>query len=418
MDLKDFTDLGNDIGRRVNDAVYNRNFDQLNRDIRNKVNQAFGGGNGSFDRLNGKLYHGEEPDMQQSGQPGGFDAGDFKLYQEEKRDLQTTSAVPVAAKIPGKVSGIIMMVTGYTLAGTFGFISFIMGLLGATMSTVGTVPSNVMGAIAGGMIPPFLAGVVLAIIGTKRYGLVKRFRKYLSAMQDRTFCAIRQLSGRIGKSQRFVAKDLSKMIDKGFFLEGHIDDQKTCFIGTDEMYAQYVQARDSAAEAARKPKEAEPDIQAQTYDDETDAQLNEIIREGESYIETIREANDAIYDPVISDKLYRMERVVKKIFAYVKENPEQMDQLRRFMSYYMPTTEKLVNAYRQMDEQSLQGENITKAKEEISQTLDTINEAYEKLYDSMYVDVAIDVSSDIAVLKTLFAQEGLTRDKMNGGNKG
>ena len=30
MDLKDFTDLGNDIGRRVNDAINNRNFDQLN----------------------------------------------------------------------------------------------------------------------------------------------------------------------------------------------------------------------------------------------------------------------------------------------------------------------------------------------------------------------------------------------------
>ena len=71
-----------------------------------------------------------------------------------------------------------------------------------------------------------------------------------------------------------------------------------------------------------------------------------------------------------------------------------------------------------MDEQSIQGENIAKAKEEISQTLDTINEAYEKLYDSMYVDVAMDVSSDIAVLKTLFAQEGLTRDKMNGGKEG
>ena len=83
----------------------------------------------------------------------------------------------------------------------------------------------------------------------------------------------------------------------------------------------------------------------------------------------------------------------------------------------MPTTEKLVNAYRELDEQTIQGENITKAKGEIARTLDTINEAYEKLYDSMYVDVAMDVSSDIAVLKTLFAQEGLAGDEINGGKK-
>ena len=60
---------------------------------------------------------------------------------------------------------------------------------------------------------------------------------------------------------------------------------------------------------------------------------------------------------------------------------------------------------------------MTKAKEEISQTQDTINEAYEKLYDSMYVDVAMDVSSDISVLKTIFAQEGLTKDELSGGKQ-
>ena len=145
--------------------------------------------------------------------------------------------------------------------------------------------------------------------------------------------------------------------------------------------------------------------------------MSQIIREGESYIQTIREANDAIYNKEISEKLYRMERIVKKIFEYVRENPEQADQLRRFTSYYMPTTEKLVNAYREMDEQLVQGENMKAAKREIAQTLDTINEAYEKLYDSMYAEVAMDVSSDIAVLKSLFAQEGLTNDEWNGGKK-
>lgn len=426
MDLKDFTDLGNDIGRRVNDAVYNRNFDQLNRDIRRKVEQAFGGGSGAegkFDRLNGKLYHGEDPDppWTRQAQEDYRGTDNFHLYKGPDSQMQPVAGVPVAPKLQGKVSGIIMMITGYTLAGTFGFVAFLMGLLGATMTTVGDVPASLMSAIAGGMLPPFLAGVILAVIGTKRYGLASRFKKYLTAMQGNSFCAIQDLAGRTGKSRRLVTKDLQNMIQKGYFLEGHIDDQKTCFIGTDEMYEQYIQARDSAARSAGASMQ---ERQGQSKQDgpvqgesPADAQLRQIIGEGKSYIETIRDANDAIYDPVISEKLYRMERIVTKIFAYVRQNPDQIDQLRKFMSYYMPTTEKLVNAYRQMDEQSIQGENIAKAKEEISQTLDTINEAYEKLYDSMYVDVAMDVSSDIAVLKTLFAQEGLTKDKMNGGKE-
>lgn len=407
MDLKDFTDLGNDIGRRVNDAIYHMNFEQLNRDIRNKVDQAFGG-TGEFGGINGKLYHGEDS-------ANSFRPADFKLYREKEADVRASAGVPVISRVPGKASGLVMMIAGYAMAGLFGISAVVMGALSLTMTSVGTIPAGIFGAAACGTAVPALAGIALAVLGTKRHGLVKRFRSYLSVLKGDKFCEIKKLAARTGKSARFTANDLENMIARGFFPEGHLDDHKTCFIGTNDMYAQYEQARDSAAERAKsaeKPREHTPEEQSGGTGD-----LDQIIREGESYIKTIREANDAIYNQEISEKLYRMETIVRKIFDYVRENPDQADQLRRFMSYYMPTTEKLVNAYRQMDEQLIQGETMTKAKEEIAQTLDTINEAYEKLYDSMYVDVAMDVSSDIAVLKTLFAQEGLTGNEWNGGKK-
>ena len=48
------------------------------------------------------------------------------------------------------------------------------------------------------------------------------------------------------------------------------------------------------------------------------------------------------------------------------------------------------------------------SKKEIEATLDTLNNAFEKLLDSIFKDTALDVSSDISVLQTLLAQEGLT----------
>ena len=78
------------------------------------------------------------------------------------------------------------------------------------------------------------------------------------------------------------------------------------------------------------------------------------------------------------------------------------------MDYYLPTTMKLLNAYEELDKQDMQGENIKTAKQEIENTLDTINIAFENLLDSFYKETAWDVSSDISVLKTMFAQEGLT----------
>ena len=99
------------------------------------------------------------------------------------------------------------------------------------------------------------------------------------------------------------------------------------------------------------------------------------------------------------------------------DHPEQLSQLRRFIDYYMPTTDKLVTAYKEFDTQPIQGDNIKAAKQEIAKALDTINDAYEKLYDSMYAEAAMDVASDISVLQTLLAQEGLTKDEFNHGRK-
>lgn len=425
MDLKGFTDLGGDIGKRVSDAVNTGDYSRLNQDIRRKIEQAFTG-NIYDNGLDGKLY--KEPNVNQArpgqqtaaGPNAGFDRwtpGQGQPYgqpgyvpPQNMTGQYRRGVVPVTSKPPKKGGPIAMMICGYIIAAVFGIIFISMGIMSITAAVISDgVSAAILGGTGALMLPFTAGGLVLGIAGTKKYGTAKRFRAYCNALEDDSFCPIEKMAASIHKDQKFTVKDLQKMIDKRYFPEGHIDEQKTCFIGTEQTYQQYLQAKESAARA-RAAAEAE----AQGFR-AMPTELRQVIEEGNAYIKTIREANDAIIDEVISNKLYRMEIVVKKIFEYVRENPEQVDQLRRFMSYYMPTTEKLVKAYQQLDEESIQGKNVTKAMEEIAQTLDTINDAYEQLYDSMYVDVAMDVSSDISVLKTMFAQEGLTKDELSGG---
>lgn len=80
----------------------------------------------------------------------------------------------------------------------------------------------------------------------------------------------------------------------------------------------------------------------------------------------------------------------------------------------MPTTWKLLDSYRNFDREPIQSENIRKTKKEIEQTLDTINEAFEKLLNDLFQTTAWDISSDISVLEAMLAQEGLTGKGMNG----
>ena len=54
-----------------------------------------------------------------------------------------------------------------------------------------------------------------------------------------------KLASGTGKSEEYVVKDLKKMLALGIFPEGHLDEQKTCFMLNDVVYKQYLEAENS-----------------------------------------------------------------------------------------------------------------------------------------------------------------------------
>lgn len=227
----------------------------------------------------------------------------------------------------------------------------------------------------------------------------RRYLQYRLAIGDRRVCAVSVLASAVKKSPKFVLRDIKSMIKSGLFPQGHLDDEETCLILTDEAYSQY-----RVGQANRKKRELEQ-AKIQENPDGIDA----VIAEGRGWIQKIREANDALPGQEISDKLSQLETVTGKIFTCVEKHPEKLPEIRRFMNYYLPTTVKLVGSYREFENQPVQGENIQTAKKEILDILDTVNRAFASLLDSLFQNDAIDISADISVLKTMLAQEGLTQ---------
>ncbi|MFR3072426.1 MAG: 5-bromo-4-chloroindolyl phosphate hydrolysis family protein, partial [Paeniclostridium sp.] len=87
-----------------------------------------------------------------------------------------------------------------------------------------------------------------------------------------------------------------------------------------------------------------------------------------------------------------------------------IQEVNKFINHYLPITIKLINSYKDMNNQLVQGENIENAKIEIEKSIDLINSAFENLLDDLFEDVVLDISTDISVLKTLFKQEGLAEN--------
>lgn len=387
MPVNDWNNLGRDVKDIVQHAINSGDFSALNRDLGATLDSALGNVAQSMKRA-GNAYSNKY-----SYRPfGGYRSPSQKERMKEAREefalfVNTNGA---------KALGLLFTTLGIALTIMFGVTAGILGILSLFIGSIAAKIGTVMMIF----LPAMALSAIMGICGNRLRKKIKRFRSYVKTLNGKPYANVKDLAKSVRKSEKFVRKDLKKMIDKRMFLEGHLDKKGVCFMATDDAYEQYLETErnmeERKAEEARRPK-------TQLSED-----VQKVIEEGNRYIEEIRRSNDAIPGVEISNKMYHLENVIRRIFQRVEKHPELINDLHKFMDYYLPTTMKLLNAYEELDKQDMQGENIKTAKLEIENTLDTINVAFENLLDSFYKETAWDVSSDISVLKTMFVQEGLT----------
>ena len=419
MNNRDNLNLGDEIKNIVQNALNNKDFNRLNQDIGNVVKDALDEARRSIDWKSNNHKNRNNKSW------------DNKIYNQNKhedesqtlRDLQAKTSTKNNSRLSirrskyivpvGQVAGITLTVLGTIGSAAFGIALFVLTVLGFTIGTL-------FHTISIFLLPLFIFSVFVLISGNSIRKRLKRFQKYTLLMKDRDYCQINELSSLTGLSNNYIQKDLQKMIKLGMFPEGSIDDKKTTFILTNECYRQYLELKKNMEirnlEKLEELKDKTTHKDINSKDDGLNPEIRKSIDEGREFILEIRQANIDIPGVEISRKLDRLEVVVGKIFDYVEIHPEKFTQIKKFTEYFLPTTFKLVNAYKKLDYQSIQGENISNAKKEIEGTMDTINFAFENLLDDLFQDMSMDISTDISVLETMFAQEGLTENTMRSRN--
>lgn len=428
---RNLDDLGNTIEAIIDRAVSSQDFQQMNQAIRQALNTAVDTSGDAMRRAmdeaarkraaRNKIVE-ERSDRSRYVPP--YRSRTRNTYQPNvnvyssklgSSRQQQKPQLPALYQNPGgRLAGGICKTVGGGILTLFGSGGVIGSGIVALVGGVGTVFS-VMGSLA---LVGLGSGIWLLTNGIGSIKRVSRYEKYLKALGSKTHCELNRLAQAVGKSPKFVRKELKGMIDEGLFLEGHLDEEENSLITSDESYVHYLETKQK--QAVKKQEEVVETKRAQDAADakKLDAQAQEVLNRGNEFIRQIRRCNDAIPGQEISDKISRMETLVRKIFDRVQTHPEVVSELKKLMDYYLPMTIKLLNAYADMDAQPIQGENIQASKREIEATLDTLNSAFEKLLDSIFKATALDVSSDITVLQTLLAQEGLTEDEFTKLRKG
>lgn len=280
-------------------------------------------------------------------------------------------------------------------------------LLGAMVLAKGiTIATAIFCAVA------VILGGLLIAKGTNHQKWLKKASKIRALCMEKSYCTIDEIVSATGTNKKKTIKDIKKILSKGFFPEGYIDEECTTFMASKEVYNQYLQTKkQQQAQAAERLKEQGVNEEARAnLSPEQQTELDAMMADGYESIRRLHELNEQIPGQSITEKLYITEGLLNDIFDRVKDEPAQMRNCRKLMDYHLPTVLKLVEAYAEYDKISVPGPEIIKAKDEIEKTLDLINQAFGELLNRLFQDSVWDVTSDAEVLKSMLTQEGLAKD--------
>lgn len=186
------------------------------------------------------------------------------------------------------------------------------------------------------------------------------------------------LAAYIKQSSNKVIADLKYAIKRKLIPEGHFGTDQMIILMSDDTYAKYQMHQTEFDRYYRKQ------LEERVRMEERSENIQSILNQGNIYIQAIRDSNAIIKDKEISQKLDKMEQIITTIFHEVDINPRQAGKLGKFLSYYLPTMDKLLKAYIEPGEKNVIGSNARKMRKEIEETLDTLNHAFEGILDKFY----------------------------------
>lgn len=294
-------------------------------------------------------------------------------------------------KSGGQSVGVVLTAVGWTFVGCFGITALVMGILTAVgAGPLGLTHDEFMAIpiLFGVFTPVTLGFLLMAVAGMKRLTYFGRLRRLLRAANDWT-CDLPTLARKAQIKQEKAYDTVAKAVANGDLPNAAIsDDFSTLYLD------------DSLMPTPAKPAAPQPEAAPLT-----DAE--QFRREGVDFLNYLKRCTGKL-GAQADEELMQMQKTCASILGFIHNHPEQLNRVRRFREYYLPTTRKLLDTAQGLGETSTA--NATEIRRDITGILHTLNQAYAKLYDTLLQDVSMDVSTEIDTLEAMLRQDGLTHD--------
>ena len=264
-------------------------------------------------------------------------------------------------KSGGQSVGVVLTAVGWTFTGCFGITALVMGILTAVgAGPLGLAPDEFMAIpiLFAVFTPATLGFLFMAIMGMKRLSYFSRLRKLLRAANDWT-CDLPALARKAQIKQEKAYETIAKAVGNGDLPNAAISDDFSTLYLDDSLMPQ------AAPKPAAAPK-AEAAVPL------TDAE--QFNREGVDFLNYLKVCQGKLGQQA-DEELTRMRRTCASILGFIHNHPDQLNRVRRFKEYYLPTTRKLLDTAQGLGETNTA--NAAEIRRDITGILHTLNQAYE-----------------------------------------
>lgn len=152
--------------------------------------------------------------------------------------------------------------------------------------------------------------------------------------------------------------------------------------------------------ALRKPKE-KPGSGA-----ENEAGI--VLAKGQSDLMEVRRVTMQIKNRQIKGQAEEICKSANKILKTIRQQPENIAQIRKFLNYYLPTLRKILSKYTQMEKGNVLTPELTQS---ITACLEDVQKAMEKQYENLFEDDKLDFEVEMETFLMSCKRDGLLTDE-------
>ena len=131
----------------------------------------------------------------------------------------------------------------------------------------------------------------------------------------------------------------------------------------------------------------------------------QFIEDGTKSLNNIIELNKKIDNPELNKDVNELVQTSDQILDYVYEHEQAASSLRKLIYYYLPTVEKLLTRYDEIEESEVA--NVVDSKKKIESIIKTTSVAFKNQLEQLYDTDTLDINSEVKVLEQIYVKEGL-----------